>query len=175
MFFRIIFPPQENTCLFFFLWLITIFFEHFAIRFIKWIQVNGSWDREYFPNSVPPLTSVLFVGFWPCPCQQLEPQQWQHQILNPLCHQGTPAFNVIFLLFIFPSPVFLWIFSRLNGRSKWLEGKKYPFAYQDTAFPALSWSLKLSVCNMFTYYFSPEDLFLMFLALCLIPKCLSDY
>ena len=43
-------------------------------------------------------TIALFIDFWPCsqsgiepiPQQQAQPQQWQHQILIPLSHQGTP-------------------------------------------------------------------------------------
>ena len=41
--------------------------------------------------------------FWPYPCHVEVPrvgikpklQQWQHQILNPLSHQGTPLFNFL--------------------------------------------------------------------------------
>ena len=33
---------------------------------------------------------VPALGIEPVPWQRPEPQQWQHCILNPLCHKGTP-------------------------------------------------------------------------------------
>ena len=42
----------------------------------------------------PRQAEVLRPGIKPEPQGQPEPLQWQHQILNPLCHQGTPRFPI---------------------------------------------------------------------------------
>ena len=57
------------------------------------------------PTDCTEVLTIFFLLFWPClqhtevlragmgsmPQQWLEPQQWQFQILNPLCHQGPQA------------------------------------------------------------------------------------
>ena len=42
------------------------------------------------------------LGIEPIPQQWLKPQQWQHQVLNPLSHQGTPCcqFSSLFFQFV---------------------------------------------------------------------------
>ena len=43
------------------------------------------------------------LGIKPVPQQQPEPQQKQHQILNPLSHQGTPNNHALTMYFILTS------------------------------------------------------------------------
>ena len=88
-------------------------------------QVCYCWAMTGTPDATPDLSVIkkniyIYVYIWgpwyfgPCPwyvevsrsCikpipqQWPEPQQWQHQILNHLGHQGTPSFPLIIYLYL---------------------------------------------------------------------------
>ena len=111
------------------------------IVFLIWLHLEKSWrktlfgcacvlwkEKEYF---IFHFFKNVFV-FWPCPWhvevpgpeielpsqQWPEPQQWQHQIPNPLCYEGTHLFSTCESYN--PSSVTVICSFHQNQRMEWL-------------------------------------------------------
>ena len=91
-------------------------------RTLRLMEVRGQGTSTYPHCSlllVHLFLSFFFFFFWPC-LQHVEcpgpgiknvPQQWQCQVLNPLCHQGTPVgSSCSFLWWI------IWFQIRINNQ-----------------------------------------------------------
>ena len=72
------------------------------------IALENIYFIEYFPlfgGLCPWHTEVSRPGIEREPQQPLEPQQWEHRILNPLSHQNSLTFNVVYSHYIIPTEI----------------------------------------------------------------------
>ena len=86
-------PILELSITFFFLFRVPLEYHH-----INWLAQNLNFN--YYLFFWPHLWHVELPGpgIKPTPKQQSKPQQWHHQILNLLNHQGTPRIFIILKL-----------------------------------------------------------------------------